>query len=93
MATELAKNVFEKQWPLPGNLVRPLERYEGESPQAEEEREGGPGDAADRFEDPGGDVQSEPEVNPGDLLPIPEPDFGDEPLPDFEAEGEEEEPF
>ena len=26
-APELGKNVFEKQWPLPGNLVRPLDRF------------------------------------------------------------------
>lgn len=40
-APELGRNVFEKVWPLPGNLVRPLEAFEGaaeEKPTSEEER-------------------------------------------------------
>jgi 3'-5' exoribonuclease len=95
-APELGKNVFEKQWPLPGNLVRPLEPYTGEVPEVAEAAEAvtAPAVIAESFVDPGSDSRVEPEVNPGDLLPIPEPDFGDEPLPDFEAEeDEEEEPF
>jgi 3'-5' exoribonuclease len=95
-APELGKNVFEKQWPLPGNLVRPLEHYTGEVPAVAEavEAVAVPAVIAESFVDLGSDSQAEPEVNPGDLLPIPEPDFGDEPLPDFEAEEEEEEePF
>ena len=77
-APELGKNVYEKQWPLPGNLVKPLEPFAGVAPGGIEAAE----------------VATVAEVNPGDLLPIPEPDFGDEPLPDLEAmEGAEEEPF
>ena len=66
-APELGKNVYEKVWPLPGNLVRPLDRFEGDS-------------------------SAETAAAPEDGLPIPEPDFGEEPPPDFEKTGEEE-PF
>ena len=71
-APELGKNVFEKVWPLPGNLVRPLDRFEGEEVAA-------PGQSP----------------APGDGLPIPEPDFGEEPAPDFESVDppEADEPF
>lgn len=79
-AAELGKNVYEKVWPLPGNLVRPLDHFSGgnETHQsfAEEPRED-MGVVADQMIDLG---------EPGDQLPIQEPDFGDEPLPDFESD-------
>lgn len=86
-APELAKHVYEKQWPLPGNLVSPLESYLGGADAGE------PLMAA-RVEAEEVMDLGEPEANPADLLPIPEPDFGDEPLPDFEnGDPDEDEPF
>lgn len=110
-APVLAPHVFEKQWPLPGNLVLPLTRYAGPvapPPAADSsaclvaeemmplEPVATATHAGDRSEAPplSSVSSASAEVNPGDLLPIPEPDFGDEPLPDFENEDEdEEEPF
>lgn len=78
-APEIGKHVFEKQWPLQGNLVKPLEHFVA---------------PADSSQDAPDGETTQSEINPGDQLPIPEPDFGDEPLPDFEAdEDKEEEPF
>lgn len=105
-APVLAPQVFEKQWPLPGNLVLPLARHTGpgEPPPTGEAASLGvaAGDAVPLEPVGAAGAEAEPlppepaAVNPGDLLPIPEPDFGDEPLPDFESEDEEdeeEEPF
>jgi len=79
-ASELGKNVFEKQWPLPGNLVRPLPRFEDfeaagmtaepEQPPVEPEPEPEP-------------LVSNPDPKPAatNELPIPEPtedELGDE---------------
>lgn len=101
--TELGKNVFEKVWPLPGNLVRPLESFEGdfagpadpaeEEPPISDEKEENP--VAVDSQTTVGIEDSVPESEPADGLPIPEPDFGDEPLPDFESvsDDEEDEPF
>ncbi len=92
-AAELGKNVFEKVWPLLGNLVRPLESFEGELVTAEEESFVDGVEPVVGVIDVAAETAREPE--PADGLPIPEPDFGDEPLPDFEAESDdvEEEPF
>ncbi|MCB1237489.1 MAG: hypothetical protein KDM91_20665, partial [Verrucomicrobiae bacterium] len=103
-APELGKGVFEKVWPLPGNLVGPLEAFAAAAEEA------GGGEAANRLRDeapPAREEDPEPEseadrdgageseAEPADQLPIAEPDFGDEPLPDFESGDppEEEEPF
>lgn len=103
-APELGKGVFEKVWPLPGNLVGPLEAFAAAAEEA------GGGEAANRLrdeapptreEDPEPESEAdrdgagESEAEPADQLPIAEPDFGDEPLPDFESGDppEEEEPF
>ncbi|MCB1233908.1 MAG: HD domain-containing protein [Verrucomicrobiae bacterium] len=96
--TELGKNVYEKVWPLPGNLVQPLERFESDFEpevvepvyESEEEDLSVTADNVVSFDTGGEDGE------PSDGLPIPEPDFGDEPLPDFESDEEdadEEEPF
>lgn len=95
-APELGRNVYEKQWPLPGNLVRPLERFEGRHRlEPEPFAAAAPAEEDDEVTDPGVGSRDEPGANPADQLPIPEPDFGDEPLPDFESEEEpdEDEPF
>lgn len=99
-APELGKNVYEKVWPLPGNLVQPLERVDAEIEPAPFEPEPvGEGlsveaDNVVSFDEAATDVSAA-----DDGLPIPEPDFGDEPPPDFESEesgddpDDEEEPF
>ena len=77
-ASELGNNVYEKQWPLPGNLVRPLPRFEGLEAVAP------PGVAPEHAETPVSEPESESESESADDLPIPEPS---------EEELGEEEPF
>jgi len=86
VAPELAKNVYERVRPLPGKLVEPLARFEGDGEAVVEQSFGGEDDsipaASDEVAVPE-EAPGEGAVEASDGLPIPPPSDEDGNDPDF----------
>lgn len=68
---KLSETIYKKEWPLEGNLVRPLPKYESDEPESENEEEASSNSIAVE------EVQMLPDEDP----PAPEPEDDGLPIP------------